>query len=1138
MAITSPSSTARPTGSTGRCIVGPHVVRLRPAPHCRTPILVVLAAGRARRATSSTGSRTRSATTWPGSSSRSRRSELTITVDLVADMTVINPFDFFVDEAAEHFPFAYEPQLAARPRAVPRGRAEPGPLLADVARRASRIRRRRASPIVDFLVELNQRACSATSRYTMRMEPGVQTPERDAASTALGSCRDSAWLLVQVLRQLGLAARFVSGYLVQLSADQPPLDGPAGPERRLHRPARVGRGVRPRRGLDRPRPDLRPVRRRGPHPARVHARPGAAPRRSPGVTEPCRGHASSSRNTVRRLHEDPRVTLPYSDDAVGARSTTLGARGRRRACAAGDVRLTHGRRADVRRRSTTWTAPEWTIAADGDGKRDARLDARRAARASASRPAALLQHGQGKWYPGEPLPRWQIGVLLARPTASRCGATRRCSPTRWTPGDRRRSTTPHAAGDRAIAAGLGVPAELLPARVRGPARTSCWPRPGCPAASRPRSTSTRPIPRSPTETPARAIVAALDADARRARRLGAPAAPRRRRRRRLGDDALDAAARRTSSCVPGDSPMGLRLPLDVAHVEAAAARARALDVRAPRRRCPAPTPRAAAAAGGRSPRTPAERRPAHRAVRRAARGPRARVPAAARRTSSTPSSCSRVVEAAADARSAAGRPRGLPAAARPAARCSSSSRPTPASSRSTSTRRRRWPELVDITTDAATTRPARVRLGTEKFHLDGTPHRHRRRQPHHPRRADAGRQPAAAPARPAAQPRHLLAAPPVAVVPVLRPLRRPDQPGAARRRGPPRDASTSSRSRSPSCERLGASTPDAVAGRPAAAPPARRRHRQHAPRRVLHRQAVQPGLRARPARPARAARLRDAAAPADGARAGAARARARRPLLGRALRRAARALGHRAARPVPAALVRRGRHRRRGRRPAPPRLRVRRRRGSRRSSSSASRRIGAVDVAGVTLELRAAIEPWHVLGEEVTRHRHRPLRRLVGRAAPGAGRRAHRGPPRRHLQRRAGPAAAHRRRPATLRRRRALPGLAAAVGAAPDDRRARAARVRPRRPLERPLARRLHLPRRPSRRPGLRPLPGQRQRGRGPPGQPLRAVRPHARAGRRRGPRRGAAVRTSAADEYPRTLDLRRAPCREPTRPPRDAPPA
>ena len=92
--------------------LSPQVVRLRPAPHCRTPILSYSLQGPARASISSTGSRTRTATTWPGWSSPSRRGSFAVEVDLVAEMTVINPFDFFLEPSAENYPFAYEPMLA------------------------------------------------------------------------------------------------------------------------------------------------------------------------------------------------------------------------------------------------------------------------------------------------------------------------------------------------------------------------------------------------------------------------------------------------------------------------------------------------------------------------------------------------------------------------------------------------------------------------------------------------------------------------------------------------------------------------------------------------------------------------------------------------------------------------------------------------------------------------------------------------------------------------------------------------------------------------------------------------------------------------------------------------------------------
>ena len=173
--------------------LSPHVVRLRPAPHCRTPILELLAERRAAGSISSTGSRTRTATTSRGSCSRSRRDELLVDVDLVAELSVINPFDFFLEPSAETFPFAYEPWLAQGARAVPRSGCRPARGSASCLDAIDR-----APESHDRLPRRPQPAARAgRSRYIIRLEPGVQTPE-ETLGRGSGSCRDSGWLLVQI----------------------------------------------------------------------------------------------------------------------------------------------------------------------------------------------------------------------------------------------------------------------------------------------------------------------------------------------------------------------------------------------------------------------------------------------------------------------------------------------------------------------------------------------------------------------------------------------------------------------------------------------------------------------------------------------------------------------------------------------------------------------------------------------------------------------------------------------------------------------------------------------------------------------------------------------------------------------------
>ena len=266
--------------------VFPHTVRLRPAPHSRTPIPSY----------SLTVSPRDHFINWqqdPFGNYLARLvfpdpvKELDITVDLVADMTVINPFDFFVEEYAENYPFTY-PDTLAHDLAPYLDTVESALVEGWIERNVSVPEE--GMRIVDFLVALNA-AVNRDVAYTVRMEAGVQTPDV-TLERAIGSCRDSAWLLVAVLRKLGLAARFVSGSLVQLSSDVESLDGPSGPEQdftdlhawaEVYIPGAGWIGWTPRPASSPARVTSRSPRRpsrRPPRPSRARPRPWASRCRS------------------------------------------------------------------------------------------------------------------------------------------------------------------------------------------------------------------------------------------------------------------------------------------------------------------------------------------------------------------------------------------------------------------------------------------------------------------------------------------------------------------------------------------------------------------------------------------------------------------------------------------------------------------------------------------------------------------------------------------------------------------------------------------------------------------------------------------------------------------------------------------
>jgi uncharacterized protein (DUF2126 family)/transglutaminase-like putative cysteine protease len=396
--------------------LSPHVVRLRPAPHCRTPVVSYSLRVKPEK----------HFINWQQDPYNNRlarlvfpekASEFSVEVDLIAELSVINPFDFFLDKYAETYPFDYDRILSRE--LIPYLETEPpGPKLQKLIHEL----RRENVRTVDYLVELNLEI-HRRLKYLIRMEPGIQTPE-ETLTLQSGSCRDSAWLMVQLLRNLGLAARFVSGYLIQLAPDIKSLDGPSGPDRdvtdlhawaEVYLPGAGWIGFDPTSGL---------LAGEGHLPLACSADPSTAAaidgffsaNDASVVTQEMEGTIDSAKGittefefsmSVTRVHEDPRVTKPYSDEQWKA-IESLGHRVDADLRAL-DVRLTMGGEPTFVS-IDDMDGEEWNLTALGPEKyRRGDTLARRLRDRFA--PCGLLHHGQGKWYPGESLPRWSLGIF-------------------------------------------------------------------------------------------------------------------------------------------------------------------------------------------------------------------------------------------------------------------------------------------------------------------------------------------------------------------------------------------------------------------------------------------------------------------------------------------------------------------------------------------------------------------------------------------------------------------------------------------------------------------------------------------------------------------------------------------------------
>ena len=329
---------------------------------------------------------------------------LDILVEITVDVRPVNPFDFLLEELAENTPFEYPSSL--RQELAPFLHLDDPVFARGPLYEAFSASLPRSGPTSSLVPALNAEVARRT-RYVIREEAGVYTPEESLAA-GKASCRDSAVLLTALLRERGLAARFVSGYLVQLTDEGMLPDQPKGVTRDvvdLHAWCEVYLPGAGWLGLDATSGLLC---------GEGHIPLCAAS--VPSLASPLEGTADQASDAVDfsmvigRLGHEASPTTPYTD-AVWTQLRAVGDKVDRH-LEAHHVRLTMGGEPTFNAREHV-DAPEW----NGDAMGPTKLPfGRKLAHELRQRiaPGAAIVHRPGKWYPGESLPRWALEIVGRR----------------------------------------------------------------------------------------------------------------------------------------------------------------------------------------------------------------------------------------------------------------------------------------------------------------------------------------------------------------------------------------------------------------------------------------------------------------------------------------------------------------------------------------------------------------------------------------------------------------------------------------------------------------------------------------------------------------------------------------------------